>query len=442
MPRLKTRRRVRSGVPGLTRRGERAYWCRSFPEKAGGDRIAKALEAPWESELAATRAGHLNTLYDRGAWGELRRWAAGHLHISEVAAAVLEGDWQRLRQTSAEGPLLAAETDEHLRRIGATRHSHTLAMHKSVCDALVARLGADYPMARMTVREAETFLHEPKPQTRSGATQPDRDAWRPWAAETQRFYRMVAGALWKGALEREAEAARKHRAHAVLTDNPWRKAEIKRTWAAPPAVLTEEEIRALLAHPAVAGTPTEALLAIAAWGGLRRQEITHLRLIEDVELDLWPPQLRVQSREGDQAWRTKTQRSQRRVQIPAALADTIRRHIAAGFSGSRYLFVAPNRRVQPAEIERPLHPATADRWAQGAFEAAGIRWGRAGEGLVLHSLRHACATLLLSEGVSVPAVAERLGDSATMILEVYGHAIPRDDERMLAILEAAARGQA
>ena len=41
----------------------------------------------------------------------------------------------------------------------------------------------------------------------------------------------------------------------------------------------------------------------------------------------------------------------------------------------------------------------------------------------MHGLRHTHATLLLSQGMPVHSVAERLGNTPQMILQVYGHAI-------------------
>jgi uncharacterized protein (DUF39 family) len=45
----------------------------------------------------------------------------------------------------------------------------------------------------------------------------------------------------------------------------------------------------------------------------------------------------------------------------------------------------------------------------------------------LHSLRHSHASILISEGVPIPVVSERLGHANQNItLAIYGHALPRD----------------
>ena len=49
------------------------------------------------------------------------------------------------------------------------------------------------------------------------------------------------------------------------------------------------------------------------------------------------------------------------------------------------------------------------------------------EGVSLHSLRHSCATILLSNGVPLAVVSEQLGHANQNItLSIYSHAIPAD----------------
>lgn len=63
--------------------------------------------------------------------------------------------------------------------------------------------------------------------------------------------------------------------------------------------------------------------------------------------------------------------------------------------------------------------------------------GVAGDGW--HQLRHHHASKLLSAGVSVVAVAHRLGHKdATETLQTYAHLMPGDDERMVAVAESSA----
>ena len=54
----------------------------------------------------------------------------------------------------------------------------------------------------------------------------------------------------------------------------------------------------------------------------------------------------------------------------------------------------------------------------------------------LHDFRHTHASLLISEGVSIVAVAKRLGHSnITQTLNTYSHLMEREDDRLLSILD-------
>jgi integrase len=54
-----------------------------------------------------------------------------------------------------------------------------------------------------------------------------------------------------------------------------------------------------------------------------------------------------------------------------------------------------------------------------------------------HQTRHYHASMLLSQGVSPAYVAERLGHSVETLLRVYAHALPRDDDRVRALVDEA-----
>lgn len=57
-----------------------------------------------------------------------------------------------------------------------------------------------------------------------------------------------------------------------------------------------------------------------------------------------------------------------------------------------------------------------------------------------HDTRHTFASELLSDGVSIPAVAGYLGDTPTMVLKTYGHLVSADDERVRATIRRMRRG--
>src|SRR5690606_35656828 len=149
--------------------------------------------------------------------------------------------------------------------------------------------------------------------------------------------------LWRYAIEREQEEAERQGARPTLRRNPWKTARVREAHPPRPAVLTPGELHDLLHHPDVRGTPAETAIALGTLAGLRLQEAIHLRPGIDVILDGPRPMLRIQAREGDYPWRPKTRRSERDVRISATLVDILRRHIAAGYAGTRYLLRVPGR---------------------------------------------------------------------------------------------------
>lgn len=421
-PRKKKKQQRGSGIPGLTRRGERAYYSRTMPEAVGGDRLFRSIDAPWGSELAAQRAGVLNTFWDRGDWSILRRWANGDVHISELQRALREGDFGSLRILNAQGVLLEDGIRPYLQRVEATSARNTHHAHEVLCDALIRDFGPKFPMHEMTVDKAEGFLHAPR-----------RDG-NPWSPNTQKAYKVKAGALWQYIIDREREQAEQRDMESVFRRNPWKQAKIKDGRKKRPLVLTEAGIVALLNNREVYDTPKEAFLAVAALAGLRQQEIAHIRRDMDLTLDGPKPFIRVQSRAGEYEWDTKTVRSERDVPITPTLVAILRRHIRQ-FSGARYVFTAPGK-------DRPVSRSTAEGWTKKAYAAAGIKYGRdEGDGITLHGLRHSHATILLSQGASLAAVAKRLGDTKEVVLETYAHVLPEDDDLILRITEASANGE-
>lgn len=70
-------------------------------------------------------------------------------------------------------------------------------------------------------------------------------------------------------------------------------------------------------------------------------------------------------------------------------------------------------------------PALVSQIIVRRMRSAGI------ENASLHTLRHTHATLLLSQGMPIPAVSSRLGHSDSNItLKIYAHAMPPDDQRI------------
>ena len=73
--------------------------------------------------------------------------------------------------------------------------------------------------------------------------------------------------------------------------------------------------------------------------------------------------------------------------------------------------------------EHPPTMKSIDRAFASAIESSGVKKIR------IHDLRHSCASLLISKGVSIVAVSKRLGHSTVeQTLNTYAHMMPDDDK--------------
>jgi len=80
--------------------------------------------------------------------------------------------------------------------------------------------------------------------------------------------------------------------------------------------------------------------------------------------------------------------------------------------------------------DRPLPETTVTRRFKEAVEKAGVKKIR------IHDLRHSCASLLISEGVSIVAVSNRLGHANTeQTLNTYSHLMPADTSKIIGVLD-------
>jgi integrase len=388
-----------------------------------GERIYRSLQTK-DAERAVLRAGAVNTLFERGDLDVVARFASGELAITELERAVREGDFGKLRRLHRDGIALASTAAAYLVRAKATLGKATAERYRQIIGAAIAHFGKDRRMHEVSTAEAEAFLHRPR---RGG---------EPWAAHTQAAYRNCLGALWKFAIERDEEAAEAAGATAGLTINPWRRAKAPKLRKTRFSYLSPAEARALLSHPKVAGTPLAALVALGVYAGLRLGELAHLRTDLDVVLadDPKASWIIVQSRDGEHAWRPKTDRGERRLRTVPTLRETLIAHRDAGYAGERYF-------LRPESSDAPPNSSTLIRWTQAAFAAAGIKYGRRGEALTLHSLRHTYITWLLAAKIPLTTVAKRAGDSPQVILATYAHCMPESDEEADRVLQEIAEGE-
>jgi integrase len=200
--------------------------------------------------------------------------------------------------------------------------------------------------------------------------------------------------------------------------------------------LAPEEARRLL--DAACGDRLEALYSVALALGLRQGEALGLRW-SDIELDAGVLRVRRASQriphQGTQLVETKTTRSRRTLVMPPIVINALRAHrarqamerLAAGERWVDLNLVFASGRGTLADGPNITH-----RFHK-LLQRAGLPQMR------FHDLRHACASLLLVQGVHPRVVMETLGHSQiSLTMNTYSHVLPalqrEAAERMEAIL--------
>lgn len=170
----------------------------------------------------------------------------------------------------------------------------------------------------------------------------------------------------------------------------------------------------------------QAAVIVCAATGLRQGELFGLK-VDHIEGACDNVVLRVE--EQVDGGITKTDAGQRRVGIGLHASRALWRHLATYREGvGGFVFSTPRR-------TRVTRQTAGDVWRAAAV-GMGLK-DRSG----WHELRHHHASLLISAGLSVVAVAERLGHKdASETLQTYGHLWPTDHDRAVAAVDAALGG--
>jgi integrase len=175
-----------------------------------------------------------------------------------------------------------------------------------------------------------------------------------------------------------------------------------------------------------AGTRVYPLIVVAAATGMRRGELLALQW---ADLDWEKAVLEVSKslEETKQGLRVKSTKSgeTRRFHVPADVLEVLREHQTA--QQSDWEMYSADYANLDLVFARPdgfyYNPDKEGVRVRRAMQAAGL------QGTSLHTLRHSHASELLSQGVPITAVAERLGHASPNItLSIYSHALPADNQ--------------
>jgi integrase len=247
------------------------------------------------------------------------------------------------------------------------------------------------------------------------------------AASVHKTYRVLASALTQAVRWR------------ILAVNPAAGVRPPRDERRELSVPDAAEVRKLL--DAAARTSYELPLLLAATTGMRRGEVLGLRW-QSVDLDAGSLAVTttLQRVRGETVFvAPKTDRSRRKISLPAVTVDALKRHRKE--QAERRLLLGAAWVDSDLVVDRGdgehLDPDTLSTGFRRAAKAAGL------EGARLHDLRHSYATTLLAAGVNVKVVSEALGHARTAFtMDVYAHVLPTMGEQAASAIQAAFAGSA
>jgi integrase/recombinase XerD len=185
-----------------------------------------------------------------------------------------------------------------------------------------------------------------------------------------------------------------------------------------PAVLTREEVRALLR--CVTTPHNRAFLATVYACGLRLQEALHLEVC-----DIDSARMMIHVHRGKGA-------KDRFVPLPHATLERLRSHWRT-HRHPRLVFPAYGRDGRSAACATT---AMAKSSVQGAFRAAKLKAGITKRGVCVHTLRHAYATHLLEAGVNLRVIQQHMGHASLESTMVYLHLTHKGHEDAYALIDS------
>lgn len=190
-----------------------------------------------------------------------------------------------------------------------------------------------------------------------------------------------------------------------------------RTESRLPAILSEDEVRALL--NCVHTAHNRAFLATVYACGLRLQEALHL---EVSDIDAARMMIHVHRGKGAK---------DRYVPLPGSTLTRLRAHWQT-HRHARLLFPAQGRDCRSASAS---NTPMAKSSVQGAFRRAKREAGITKRAVSVHTLRHCYATHLLEAGVNLRVIQHHLGHTSIETTMVYLHLTHKGTEDAYALID-------
>jgi integrase len=199
--------------------------------------------------------------------------------------------------------------------------------------------------------------------------------------------------------------------------------------------LNESQVRRFL--DVAQGRRLYALFALAVGTGMRQGELLALRWNEvDLDAGTVSVQRSLSQVKGEFVVKEPKSRSSRRIiTLPPFAADALRQHrvkmLAEGNIGAPVFCTRLGTYIEKTNLIRQCFRPVLEKANRTARAKAKDDEPALLPPIRFHDLRHTHATLLLSQGHSIKAVAHRLGHAkADVTLRVYAHVLPNDDQKL------------
>jgi integrase len=309
-------------------------------------------------------------------------------------------------------PTFAEFFDRWHREVVVRQHSPKTAERSFELAQYAVRLFGDRPLDQLSTQQLTTDMN--RLLDHGGRATQQHPHGRPLATTTVRHIAFLAQACLEQAVDWE-----------YLAKNPMRKVRKPKRLKRDPKVADRSGFERLL--EVAAGMRVYPVIVVAMATGMRRGELCAL---EWTDIDWAKATLSVSKslEETKQGLRVKSTKSgrPRRFAIPPKVVDVLRDHQRE--QEEQRVLYGPDYHIGLNLIfARPdgyyYSPDKLGTRIKAALRKAGLG------GLSLHSLRHSHASELLSQGVPITAIAERLGHANAAITHgIYAHAMPADNQ--------------
>lgn len=211
---------------------------------------------------------------------------------------------------------------------------------------------------------------------------------------------------------------------SIIHNNIVRLSKAKKIVRDEPGIFNKNEINKIISYTKDKIPAFYPIFLLAAHTGMRRGEVLGLRW-KDVNLKNGTVIIRQQlQRVGSEITfqPPKTKSGKRKISIPAVVTNTLQ-----GLrDDEKTIDIKQETLVFRNTNNNPVRPEALERTWKKVITQCGLPYRN------FHCLRHTHATLLLSAGIPIIEVSRRLGHArVSHTLDLYGHAIPSYDERII-----------